>query len=400
MSNRTDYGAAAVWEPTPVDPRLVDLGRAMQEGLDGIVDRVVRRTKAERADYAGVPADELQARSRDELEAWIEPLLEGRVPRPEELLDTEPLARRRFEQGVTPEGIGASVQIFADEARAFFEDYMASSGLTRSDLGEFMYFAWKMSDEITRNQAGELARLEAEVRERAEAARRDFLIETAEGSLAGSRLRARASAVGLDPEGAYIAVCGRPLAGTAAELRRELERRQPTTVRTVVAVVEDEVLAVVSEAPPSDTANAWGVGPRVALDGVRGSLLRARAACEAAWSFGRAGAHDLRDLGALPAVAQHDQVGELFAERILGPLEKTGGLGATLLDTIDAYIASGMRVDATAEALHLHPNSLRKRLRRFEELTGCDVRRFDDLLAAWWALRVREKRVSGPASAP
>ena len=41
----------------------------------------------------------------------------------------------------------------------------------------------------------------------------------------------------------------------------------------------------------------------------------------------------------------------------------------------------------TAEALHIHPNTLAYRLRRFEELSGRSLRSTADLAELWLALR-------------
>jgi DNA-binding PucR family transcriptional regulator len=37
----------------------------------------------------------------------------------------------------------------------------------------------------------------------------------------------------------------------------------------------------------------------------------------------------------------------------------------------------------------VHPNTLRHRLRRFEEITGADLGRSQDLFRVWWALERR-----------
>jgi DNA-binding PucR family transcriptional regulator len=37
----------------------------------------------------------------------------------------------------------------------------------------------------------------------------------------------------------------------------------------------------------------------------------------------------------------------------------------------------------------VHPNTLRHRLRRFEEATGANLRRPTDLVELWWALERR-----------
>jgi DNA-binding PucR family transcriptional regulator len=45
-------------------------------------------------------------------------------------------------------------------------------------------------------------------------------------------------------------------------------------------------------------------------------------------------------------------------------------------------------VGATARRLHLHPNTVHYRLRRLEELTGRDVRHFQDVVDLVAALRL------------
>jgi DNA-binding PucR family transcriptional regulator len=39
--------------------------------------------------------------------------------------------------------------------------------------------------------------------------------------------------------------------------------------------------------------------------------------------------------------------------------------------------------------LHVHPNTLRHRLRRYEQATGASLRRQADLVELWWALERR-----------
>jgi DNA-binding PucR family transcriptional regulator len=53
-----------------------------------------------------------------------------------------------------------------------------------------------------------------------------------------------------------------------------------------------------------------------------------------------------------------------------------------------------MRVEETARALHVHPNTLRHRLKRFEEATGATLRDPRHLVELWWALEHR--RLASP----
>ena len=47
---------------------------------------------------------------------------------------------------------------------------------------------------------------------------------------------------------------------------------------------------------------------------------------------------------------------------------------AELCRTLEEYLARRGNISATAQALYVHPNTLRQRLRRIEEITGLDVR--------------------------
>lgn len=42
-----------------------------------------------------------------------------------------------------------------------------------------------------------------------------------------------------------------------------------------------------------------------------------------------------------------------------------------------------------ARRLTVHPNTVRYRVKRFEQLTGLDLRRTEDLVTSWWLLNRR-----------
>jgi DNA-binding PucR family transcriptional regulator len=51
-----------------------------------------------------------------------------------------------------------------------------------------------------------------------------------------------------------------------------------------------------------------------------------------------------------------------------------------LLRTLEEFLRRRGNISATAEALYVHPNTLRQRLRRIQELSGIDLRKDDWLL--------------------
>jgi hypothetical protein len=87
-----------------------------------------------------------------------------------------------------------------------------------------------------------------------------------------------------------------------------------------------------------------------------------------------------------------------FAEALLLPLLKHDrDHGTALVATLRAYLEGDGSVNTTARGLFLHPNSLRHRLRRISELTGCEPRLFKDRAALavglWaWDRRPRTSR--------
>ena len=59
----------------------------------------------------------------------------------------------------------------------------------------------------------------------------------------------------------------------------------------------------------------------------------------------------------------------------------------SLLDTLERYLSERRSVIESARALYVHPNTLRQRLGRIEDLTGLDLNE-DDLLSLELAIKV------------
>jgi purine catabolism regulator len=66
--------------------------------------------------------------------------------------------------------------------------------------------------------------------------------------------------------------------------------------------------------------------------------------------------------------------------------------GTQLLRTLDVLLAHRGSITATAEALFVHQNTLRQRLRRMADITGLDLRHDDPLLLELAVKLVRLER--------
>lgn len=113
--------------------------------------------------------------------------------------------------------------------------------------------------------------------------------------------------------------------------------------------------------PGADLRLGVGAGTASA-EGLRASLCQARFALTAA-----------------DAVVP---VRGVFGARTLGPL----GDGM-LRETLEVFLANNCSWTRTAEALHLHVNTVHYRIERVESLTGRDLSRLDHKLDLYAALR-------------
>jgi len=62
-----------------------------------------------------------------------------------------------------------------------------------------------------------------------------------------------------------------------------------------------------------------------------------------------------------------------------------------LLDTLERYLRDRRSIATTARALYVHPNTLRQRLNRIEELSGLDLAN-EDLLSLELAVKLARLR--------
>ena len=132
---------------------------------------------------------------------------------------------------------------------------------------------------------------------------------------------------------------------------------------------EDEALDHVA-----DLVDAFGPGP-VVVGPVVADLVEAVVSARAATSGRRAAtawADAPRPVSARALLPERALAGDGHARRelaheIFGPLAAHSG---DLVTTLEAYWAAGTSVEATARRLFIHPNTVRYRLGRIEDLTG------------------------------
>lgn len=162
----------------------------------------------------------------------------------------------------------------------------------------------------------------------------------------------------------------------------------------VYGLVEGRLTGLAAR-PPAGVALADGVlliaAPAAPLPALREIHQLCAAASRIAARQDRRGYHDLTGLAGELALTAQPLLGDLLAATLLGSLDPGNPFHRELAATALAYLDHGQRLRPTAEALHLHPNTVRYRLDRLAELTplalaenaGASVL---DTVRSWWAL--------------
>ncbi|OXM75075.1 MULTISPECIES: helix-turn-helix domain-containing protein [Amycolatopsis] len=210
--------------------------------------------------------------------------------------------------------------------------------------------------------------------------------------------RLRSLGVGTDRPIAALVLRTDPDSGAADRLRRLLDPG------SVVVERGPEVLAL-TPAPRSMAELAGSLHAGLRRAGVHGhlgagspggaaelrlSLLQARHAAEAAAARESSGWLTYEQLHSptLLLAAQDPDLLAATAKAVLGPiLEHDERRGGDLLPSLAVFLDSGGRWQESAQALHVHINTLRHRMRRVEELTGRSLASTQDRVDLFLALR-------------
>ncbi|WP_075736817.1 helix-turn-helix domain-containing protein [Streptomyces acidiscabies] len=104
----------------------------------------------------------------------------------------------------------------------------------------------------------------------------------------------------------------------------------------------------------------------------------------------RPGLHELTDLAAELALSEQPLLGAYVTTRLLGALDPTDDFHRQLALTALTFLDLGRRLDQTAAALFTHPNTIRYRLARLQQITGSSLGSgpggHTETLHWWWAL--------------
>ncbi|MGW2327537.1 PucR family transcriptional regulator [Streptomyces sp. NPDC001700] len=174
-----------------------------------------------------------------------------------------------------------------------------------------------------------------------------------------------------------------------------------SALRGVTGVVEGRVVSLCARLPqdggdpdlPAVPALIVA-SPAAPLDRLRPLYRLCVRAVDLGAAAGRHGWYELTDFAGEIAVADQPLLGSHLSDRLLGGLDPSDTFHRQLALTALTFLDHGRRLDQTAAALFTHPNTIRYRLGRFQQITGtslADTRPGGrggplDALHWWWAL--------------
>lgn len=380
------------------DSALIALAAQVRDDhMDELLARIVLRAHALGGAYGDIPGDDLASAAGGLLQAAIRALTERRGLDDAEREQAAFIGERRARQGVPLDEVLRVIRLAGREALELMRDLAGPAGMDAATTISLTARLWDWMDEIAVEMTQAHRRVELAHARRDQQQRVSFVHALVSGALGPHRIEETAAGFGLDHAASHVVICARPAPEHPADALERLFLPSTWTVG-LTALVDDDLVAVLpAAAPVPELPVAAGIGPAGPLAALPRSFRDAGRALETAVAFGLVGGRRLDEL-VLPAVVlAEESLGDVLVDRYITPVRALGPFGEDLLLSLRAYVDHELNVEAAARALHVHPNTLRHRLARFEETTGANLRRTEHLAELWWALAADARLHGVPA---
>jgi len=382
----------------PLDILLAEL----KSGSTEIQETVIARLYENMASYRDVPRDQLAVSIAEIVDLVVDVVSIGVVPAPQDIHQARISASARSQQNVPVQDVMRAFRFTIGGIHEALLRLSGSQGFPSAEMVALTDILWRFSDAYTANQvavfqSAEIDRVLSRVRRT-----QQFLSRLVEGHGGEPEQSRSAAEFGLRSDADYAAVRARSVdADTADRLRLGLERDARRRRYTALyAIIGNDLLGVTDTVPELEFANddLASIGTFTNLAGVATSFQSAEIALSTAEALGTSGLVAASGLSWKMAAVQSSEVNQLLFDRYLRPIRSQGVFGGLIEDTVRAYLAEDRNIPRAARSIPVHVNTLRYRLRRFEELTGRDLDVTSTIVEVSWALEVTARLASMPQS--
>ncbi|MEV4350018.1 helix-turn-helix domain-containing protein [Actinoplanes sp. NPDC049596] len=371
--------------PSPESELVGAVYQKLADDAELIGRRVTAQIRTEFPLYAIVDGPGQAHLVADQLRSLTRGLLERRTPRAAEADIAREVGRMRATQGIPVETvIGAyhiGYRILWDEIRERAEACDPAGARPLLAMVDLLW-AWLRA---TTSAAADGYATAARAYEHSRTALAQTLFNGLYGGdVTGEAVESAARALGFDPRGPFQAVC-RPARESEPEPVVVTSVRPGQRPASLVTTRRGAVsVTLVQNAPAESCLRA--TDPLASVGLTRHGLAGA--------------AESIADAERAFVLAERQRSVVFFADQWLAAtlLPLRGRLAPLLqleevpsdhiVDTVRAYLAHGLSVPACARALHVHTNTVKYRLHRWNEITGWDVHTADGLIRSkvWLAI--------------
>ncbi|GIE49060.1 hypothetical protein Ani05nite_25940 [Amorphoplanes nipponensis] len=368
-----------------------------------IVDDLVRAARAEAPEIARLPAAETRRHVALLFSAGLASFERAGDPSERDFAEADRLGADRAAQGISIGGLLSAVQAGRNRALEIAVQRARAAEIPDGVLLEVLLELDRYLGIMERHVIAGHRAAEQDLARGREAAGDRVLRALLLGDQPPPEDLVRA---GLRPEGRYHCLVSEV---TDPGRLRSAGRRLATAGGTA-GTVRGRLVVLAPRLPAtSDPGLLLVAAPAWPLPGIRGVYDLCLSALPLAARSGRPGLHALVEYAGDLALNAQPLLAGLAATAVLGALRAGDDFHRELVSTAMAYLDHGQRLDHTAAALHVHPNTVRYRLRRLHELTGVPPAPGEPgegltvlaTVGLWWALRSwREPPpVAGPPAA-
>ncbi|KQU47214.1 hypothetical protein ASG84_08885 [Rhodococcus sp. Leaf278] len=358
------------------------------------VPEVIRRTVGqvrELGTYDALSASELaEAIGRNVTDA-VETLQANQLPSRHRLTElAETVVRRRIAQGIPVEDMMRTYRSSLAVINDRFIELAMEADIDPREALRSSRLLWSLSDAFMTCVALEYQRLSVESALLDDQAKADLLQGLLFGTGNMAEMTRACETRGLDPAGSFYAVRARAAGtGTLSTICRDLQHQGAGSGGiAVVSPFRGDAIGLLPAVPHAVKDAVVAVGAPLPLPHIAQSFATASRVLDAAVRLGRAGVLEMPDLSWRITALGDVEISGLLHERYIAPLEDRGEFGEQLLQSVRYYLASDRNIPAAADAMFVHKNTLRYRLRKFEELTSVSLESTDTIVELAWALEV------------
>lgn len=387
-----------VEKSTPWSANAVRCLQAMAAAVPAAAEAAAAVMVARVPSYAGLDPAQLLPGIAGDMQRVIEALDRSRGPSEAELQASAAVGAERAVQGISVEDMLEGFRVGALALMEVAAALTRRHRLTGAEVFRLLALAWNWHDAVMIAAIRAHRRVDMASARLDEGLRSQLLLSLLSGADTGVSALTLAHQLGLREGGAWRVLVAIASVAELRRLRDRLESPGGAPAGAQLAYVQGRLVALLPAAVAGlagVTAHVGVAGP-VPLGRIASAYREALRAAETAEAFAQFGVHSLETLGILPAVRDETALGRAFMTRYLLPVLQQSRAPARLLETVTRYLANGGAIERTAAECHVHPNSVRKRIERFEALTGARLGDQAVAVQVWWALQRYRLEPDGP----